>query len=150
MALPIAFEDIQVGDRYELGSVQVTRDEILDFARKFDPQPFHLDEEAGKRSHFGGLVASGWHTASMCMRLMVDGFMSKSLSQGSPGVDELRWLRPVRPGDTLTAVGEVLECTPSRSRLDRGSLRVRYTLTNQTGERVFSMIGIGLIGRRNA
>jgi acyl dehydratase len=144
----LAFEDFHVGDRRVLGSLTVTREEIVAFAQKFDPQPFHLDEAAAKASLFGGLVASGWHTASLCMRLMVEGILSKSLSMGSPGVDELRWLKPVRPGDSLTLGAEVLSCDPSKSKPDRGSIRVRYTLANQKGETVLSMIGIGLIQRR--
>jgi acyl dehydratase len=144
------FEDFKVGERNRLGSASVTRDEIVAFARQFDPQPFHLDEEAAKRSLFGGLIASGWHTASLCMRLMVEGIMSRSASLGSPGVDELRWHRPVRPGDTLTLTAEVLEVTPSRSKPDRGVIRARYELANQNEELVLSMIGLGMFGRRPA
>src|SRR5690242_11639548 len=96
------FEDMKPGDKMELGTYTVTREEILEFANKFDPQPFHINEDAAKKSMFGGLIASGWHTASICMRLYVDAILSKSMSLGSPGVDELRWKRPVRPGDVLT------------------------------------------------
>src|SRR5579859_3157513 len=97
------FEDFAVGHTLELGSYTITREEILAFARQFDPQPFHTDEEQAKASLYGGLIASGWHTASIFMRLLVDGLLNDTASMGSPGVDELRWLRPVRPGDTLRA-----------------------------------------------
>lgn len=141
-------EDFRPGPLGDLGSRTITRDEIVAFAREYDPQPFHLDEEAAARSIYGGLIASGWHTASLCMRLVVDGLMGRAASLGSPGVDELRWLRPVRPGDTLTLRGEVLEVAPSRSKPDRGSVRVRYELSNQHGDVVLSMTGIGLLRRR--
>lgn len=106
------FEDVAVGDVKEFGEKTVTRDEILDFAEKYDPQPFHLDEDAAAESQFGGLIASGWHTASMCMRLLVDNHLSESASAGARGVRELKWIRPVRPGDTLTCRLEVLETDP--------------------------------------
>lgn len=142
-------EDIAVGERRELGSKTFTREEILSFARDFDPQPFHLDDAAAARSHFGGLVASGWHTASVAMRLFVDGMVGEIASMGSPGVDELRWLAPVRPGDTVSLQTEIVDVQPSRSRPDRGSVRVRYELRNQHGELVLTMIGIGIIARRS-
>lgn len=142
------WEDFQVGERRALGSRTVTRAEMIAFAEQFDPQPFHLDEAAAQSSLFGGLIASGWHTASLCMRLMVEGILRNSASLGSPGVDELRWLKPVRPDDTLSLTSEVLEMTPSRKRPDRGNLRVRYELTNQRGEPVMTMIGLGMVGRR--
>ncbi|MBI2895788.1 MAG: MaoC family dehydratase [Deltaproteobacteria bacterium] len=142
------FEDIVVGDRRELGSHTFSRDEIVEFARAFDPQPFHLDEAAAARSHFRGLVASGWHTASVAMRLFVDGMAGQIATMGSPGVDELRWLGPVRPDDTVTLRTEILNATPSTSRSDRGSIRVRYELANQRGEVVLTMVGIGIIARR--
>jgi acyl dehydratase len=141
-------EDLTVGERRQLGRHTITEAEILEFARAFDPQPFHLDREAAARSHFGGLVASGWHTASLAMRLFVMGMVEEIASMGSPGVDELRWLAPVRPGDTLSLRTEIVEVTPSTSRPDRGSVRVRYDLRNQSDEQVLSMIGIGIIRRR--
>lgn len=144
------FEDIVVGDRRELGSHRFTRDEIVAFARTFDPQPFHVDEEAAARSHFRGLVASGWHTASVAMRLFVDGMAGRIATMGSPGVDELRWLGPVRPDDTVTLRVEIVGATASTSRSDRGSVRVRYELVNQRGELVLTMVGIGIIARRPA
>lgn len=145
----VYWEDLRVGDSRQLGSHTFTREEIIDFARKFDPQPFHLDDEAAKRSHFGQLVASGWHTTAICMRLVVDGFGTEGMaSMGSPGVDEIRWLKPVRPGDTLSLRTEILDLTPSRSKPDRGSVRMRYELRNQHGELVMTMVGIGIFGRR--
>ncbi len=142
------FEDFAVGQTRELGECSISREEILAFARQFDPQPFHLDEEAARRSPFGGLVASGWHTAALAMRLVVDSMGLDSGSLGSPGADELRWLLPVRPGDRLRLRTEVIEVTPSRSKPDRGSVRLRYELRNQNGEPVMTMIGIGLFRRR--
>jgi len=141
-------EDIAVGERRQLGKKTIGREEIVAFAREFDPQPFHLDEAAAARSHFGGLVASGWHTASVAMRLFVDGMVGEIASMGSPGVDELRWLAPLRPGDTVSLQTEIVAVEPSRSRPDRGSVRVRYELTNQRDELVLTMIGIGIIARR--
>jgi acyl dehydratase len=146
----IYFEDFTPGTVYELGSRTFTRDDIVAFARQYDPQPFHLDEEAAAASPFGGLIASGWQTASTCFRLSVDGFIGRAASLGSPGIDELRWLRPVRPGDTLTARAEVLEAKPSRSKPDRGAVRVRYDAFNQRGEQVLSMMSWGLFARRAA
>src|SRR5262249_53565799 len=119
------------------------------FARQFDPQPFHLDEEAARRSPYGGLIASGWHTAAICMRLVVDSALpGESGSLGSPGADELRWLKPVRPGDTLTVRIEVVEVTPARSKADRGLVRLRYTVRNQHGEDVMSLLAMGIVRKR--
>ena len=132
----------------ELGSRTVTKEEIIAFAREFDPQPFHLDEEAAKQTIYGGLLASGWHTGSLMMRLLYDGLLRETLSLGSPGIDELRWLRPVRPGDTLSGRLTVLECIPSRSKPDRGLLRSLMEMRNQHGEVVLTIKGLGLFGRR--
>lgn len=142
------FEDAAVGDVLELGSRTVSDAEILAFARDFDPQPFHIDPEAAARSIFGGIIASGWHTCALTMRLMVDSFLSRAASLGSPGVDNIRWLRPVRPGDTLTARIVVLETRASQSKPDRGAVRMRTEVTNQLGELVMTMESTGLIGRR--
>jgi acyl dehydratase len=142
------FEDFQPGEVHETGSYQVSKEEILAFARQFDPQPFHLDDEAARGSIFGGIIASGWHTASICHRLIVEDTLSKAASLGSPGVDELRWLRPVRPGDTLTARVEVLELTPSRSKPDRGVIKFRFEVRNQNGEKVMTEIANALFARR--
>jgi len=142
-------EDFKVGDVHEHGSRSLTREEIITFARDFDPQPFHLDEEFGKKTHFGGLVASGWHTASLAMRILVDSFTrEKVASMGSPGADEIRWLKPVRPGDTLSLRTTVTEVTPSKSKPDRGTVKLRYEMRNQHGDVVFTMTGIGLIVRK--
>jgi acyl dehydratase len=140
-------EDFEVGQTFELGSCRVTREEILEFARRYDPQPFHVDEQAARRSIYGGLIASGWHTTAMLMRLLVDD-IAGAASMGSPGTDEIRWLTPVRPGDTLTARGLVLDVVPSRSKPDRGHIRVAYEVFNQKGEKVMTMISRGIYARR--
>ena len=142
------FDDFQPGERIELGSYQVPREEILAFARQFDPQPFHVDEEAGRRSIFGGIIASGWHTASICHRLLVQSLLSKSASLGSPGLDELRWLLPVRPDDVLSASCEVFSTTPSRSKPDRGAIKFRMEVRNQKGEVVMTELATALFSRR--
>jgi acyl dehydratase len=141
------FEDFVPGDVFELGSHTVTRDEIVAFAREYDPQPFHLDDAAAADGPFGGLIASGWHTAALFMRLYVDAVLAESVSMGSPGVEELRWLRPVRPGDTLRGRLTVLETTPSSRRPDRGTVRLRCELL-EDGEVVLTMIARGYFGRR--
>jgi len=143
-------EDFHPGETIELGSRSVDRDEIIEFARKYDPQPFHVDEEAGRRSIYGGLIASGWHTVAMLMRLLVDTVASRSASMGSPGIDEIRFLRPVRPGDTLSARMIVLDVVPSRSKADRGHVRASYEVCNQHGDKVMTMIGLGIYGRKPA
>jgi acyl dehydratase len=142
------FEDFQPGEVVETASYVVSREEILAFARQFDPQPFHLDEEAGRRSIFGGIIASGWHTASVCHRLLVESLLGKSHSLGSPGLDELRWLLPVRPGDELSVRVEVLSTTPSRSKLDRGAIKFRFEVRNQKGETVMTELATALFARR--
>jgi acyl dehydratase len=142
------FEDFQAGEVQETGSHTVSREEILAFARQFDPQPFHLDEEAARTSIFGGIVASGWHTASLCHRLIVENILGKAASLGSPGLDELRWLRPVRPGDTLSVRIEVLSLTPSRSKADRGAIKFRFEVRNQNGEQVMTELATALFARR--
>ncbi|HVG63129.1 MAG TPA: MaoC family dehydratase [Hyalangium sp.] len=142
------FDDFQPGEILELGSYKVQREEIIAFARQFDPQPFHIDEEAGRRSMFGSIIASGWHTASICHRLLVDSLLSKSVSLGSPGLDELRWLLPVRPEDVLSARVEVLSLAPSRSKPDRGSIKFRLEVRNQKGEIVMTELATALFSRR--
>jgi len=144
------FEDFKPGDVIELGSRTISKESILAFAREFDPQPFHTDEEAAKRSVYGGLLASGWHTGSLLMRILNDGLLKDTASLGSPGVDELRWLKPVRPGDVLSARMTVLESIPSRSKPDRGLIRSLMELRNQHGEIVLSVRGLSLLGRRPA
>jgi acyl dehydratase len=142
------FEDFEPGQVLELGSHMVSEDEIIEFARRFDPQPFHVDPEAAAESVFGGLIASGWHTGSMWMRLYVDSMLGSTAAQGSPGIEELRWLAPVRPGDTLHGRLTVLETTPSERRPDRGTVRIRGEMVNQDGVTVLSMVSRGHFGRR--
>lgn len=142
------FEDFEPGQVLELGSVAVTEAEIVEFARRYDPQPFHLDPEAAKESVFGGLIASGWHTGAMWMRLYVDSMLGVASSQGSPGVEELRWLAPVRPGDTLHGRLTVLETTPSERNPARGTVRIRGEMVNQDGVTAMTMTSRGHFGRR--
>ncbi len=141
-------EDFTPGEVIELGSKMVSEEEILAFAREFDPQPFHVDPERARDSIYGGLIASGWHTIAIFMRLAVDGFFNDTISMGSPGVNEVRWLRPVRPGDTLRARLTMIELTPSRSRPDRGTMRSLAEVFNGQDERVLSMDVLGIVGRR--
>ena len=143
------FEDFEPGQVYELGTRTVTESEIVAFAREWDPQPFHIDPEAAKESVFGGLIASGWHTGAMWMRMYVDTMLG-SAARGSPGIEELRWLAPVRPGDTLSGRLTVLEATPSATRPDRGTIRIRGEMVNQDGVTVMSMTSRGHFGRRPA
>ena len=144
------FDDFQPGDTTEHGPYVVSREEIIAFAKQFDPQPFHLSDEAGRESIFGGIVASGWHTASICHRLIVEGLLGKAASLGSPGLDELRWLKPVRPGDALSVRTEVISTTPSRSKQDRGAIKFRFEVRNQNGEVVMTEIANALFARRPA
>jgi acyl dehydratase len=144
------FEDFPPGDVRESPGRTVTRDEIVAFAREFDPQPFHIDETAAKATIYEGLIASGWHTIAIYMRLMWDSYLKDTASLGSPGVDEVRWLKPVRPGDTLRARFTVLEAVPSRSKPDRGIVRSLSEVFNQHGEVVMTLRGLGMFGRRPA
>jgi acyl dehydratase len=144
------FEDFVAGTTYEFGAVRIEEQDILDFARQFDPQPFHADPQAAKKSVYGGLIASGWHTASLMMRLFVDHYLSPASSLGSPGVDELRWLKPVRPGDVLSARISVVETRRSRSKPDRGLVRSFVEVLNQDGEVVMSMKGLNLFRCRES
>lgn len=144
----IYFEDIAVGDETTSHSRTVTKDEILDFARKYDPQSFHIDEEAAKKSIYGGLIASGWHTASNLMRLLVDNMTNNRAGLGSPGFDDLRWIRPVRPGDSLHYKSTVIETRRSESRPDMGIVRAEVRLYNQNDEAVLSMKSIGMVKAR--
>jgi acyl dehydratase len=141
-------DDFKPGEVIPLGSRSLTKEAIVSFAREFDPQLFHTDEEAARRSAFGGLIASGWHTGSVLMRLLYEGVLKDTLSFGSPGIDELRWVRPVRPGDTLTGRLTVLEVIASRSKPDRGILKSLVELLNQQGEVVIAVKGMNFIGRR--
>ena len=152
-AVPVAdryFEDYVPGAVFEYGDIPVIEAEIIEFARRFDPQDMHVDREAAARGRFGGLIASGWHTAAMMMRLVAENFLPKKASLGSPGIDELRWLRPVRPGDVLRLRVTVLEATRSRSRLDRGVVRSLMEVLNQDGEVVMSLKPMNIIASRSA
>lgn len=142
------FDDFAIGSSIELGRVTVSAAEIHDFATRFDPQPFHVDPVAASESIFGGVIASGWHTCSMMMRLAVDGYLHKSASLGSPGVDEVRWLKPVRAGDVLTVRSKVLDAIPSTSRPDRGVIYSLWEAFNQYGELVSTVKGRGMMLRR--
>jgi acyl dehydratase len=141
-------DDLRPGQTFALGHRRVTREEIVDFATAWDPQPFHLDEAAAQASIYGQLIASGWHTACVFMRLFADGLLNRSAAIGSPGLDELRWLKPVYAGDSLDARVEILEVRPSRSRPDRGAARIRCVVTNQRGDEVLTMIATVMFLRR--
>lgn len=143
-------EDHVPGSVYEFGSIEVDEKEIVDFASRYDPQVFHTDPEAAKKTSFGGLVASGWHTATLAMRLLVDHRLSHLANLGSPGVDELRWLRPVRPGDKLSIRLTILEVRPSESKPDRGVVKGLVEVLNQAGEVVTSWKGVNIVLRRTA
>ncbi|HVI04925.1 MAG TPA: MaoC family dehydratase [Sphingomicrobium sp.] len=146
----IYFEDLMVGAETEFGSYDVTREEVLEFARKYDPQPFHLSDEEAAKTHFKRLAASGWHTAAMTMaviaRYVVD---HQQAGLGSPGIDDLRWRRPVYPGDRLNVRGHILEKTASRSRPEMGSFKTQTIVTNQNDEVVMTFVSIVLIRRRS-
>lgn len=142
------FEEFSVGQVIELGQVTVSEEEIIAFARQYDPQPFHIDAERAKTSPFGGIIASGWHTVALMMRLLVDGMLNQTVSMGSPGVREIRWLQPVRPGDTLQARLHVADCTTSRSRPNMGILQSKIEVLNQHGALVMTMEGTHFLGRR--
>ena len=143
-------EDFHAGQVFEVGSHTFTADEIVEFGKRYDPQPFHVDEEAARQTLWGGLIASGWHTIGTVMRLQVEAYVNDSASLGSPGIDEIRFWKPVRPGDTITARSTILEVVPSRSKPDRGHLLARAEAFNQKGELVLSFIGRGIYFRRPA
>lgn len=142
------WEDLLPGSVRDLGTVTPQVEDIKEFAEQFDPQPFHLDEAAGRRSIYGNLCASGWHTCSMAMRLTVDNFLNESSSMGSPGLESLRWLKPVYPGDTLRLKHTILESRPLRKRTDTGLVRSSWEMFNQNGEKVLHMEGYGMFKRR--
>jgi acyl dehydratase len=139
------FEDYLPGAVYEYGEIPVSEAEIVDFARRYDPQPIHVDRVAAAAGPFGGVIASGWQTATVMMRLLVGHYLSAVASLASPGIDELRWVRPVRPGDTLHIRVAVLEATRSRSRPDRGMVRSLVEVLNQNGEMVMSLKPMNLL-----
>ncbi len=142
------FEDYVPGQVYEFGSIAVTEDEIVAFAGRYDPQPFHTDRDAAQRTQFGGLIASGWQTAGWMMRLVVEHYLSHVASLASPGVDELRWTQPVRAGDTLSVRATVVEARPSASKPDRGLVRTLFEVLNQRGEVVMSVKAMNMLKRR--
>lgn len=143
------FEDIQVGGKASFGRYEVTREEVMEFARKYDPQPFHLSDEAAAQTHFGRLSASGWHTCAMTMAMLVENLKAhRQAGLGSPGIDELRWLKPVYPGDTLRCESEVVEKRVSVSRPEMGIFKSRLTVFNQDDVPVMSMVSNGLVRTR--
>jgi acyl dehydratase len=143
------FEDLEVGAETYFGSYEVTREEVLEFARKYDPQPFHISDEEAAKTHFGRIAASGWHTAAMTMAVIARHVVGeKQAGLGSPGIDELRWLKPVYPGDTLHVRGKIVEKRESRSKPDIGSFRTQTTVTNQDGVPVMTFVSIVLMRRR--
>ena len=149
MSYKYYWEDFYPGQVLEAGGASLSAEEIIEFGKKYDPQPFHVDEEQAKQSVFGGLIASGWQTASLCMRLICDLYLLEAASLGSPGVDELRWVKPVYPGDTLHLKSTVLETRASASRPDMGTVRSRSEVYNQHGELVMHMSGVGMFRRRS-
>jgi acyl dehydratase len=151
MSVPVEeryFEDYQDGEVFEFGSYEITEEEIIEFATRYDPQYFHTDREAAKESVFGGLVASGWMTGSILMRMMVDGFIAKKASMGSPGLDELRWLAPVRAGDTLRGRATVESTRVSQSKPDRGIVHTCWEVLNQDDVIVMRVRGMGMYRTR--
>lgn len=144
------FEDYVPGSVYEFGSILVEEKDILDFALKFDPQAFHVDHDQAKKCPFGGLIASGWHTAAITMRLLVDHYISKVAGMGSPGSGPIRWLKPVRPGDVLSIRVTILKAAHSRIKPDRGIVRSSVETMNQHGEVVMTRVAIGIFRCRNA
>ena len=142
------WEDFKVGEVVEMGRHTFTEEEIIAFAKQFDPQPFHVDPEAAKDSFYGGIIASGWHTCCVAMRTMVEHYIGRSASMGSPGMDNVCWLKPVRPGDTITFRRIITESRPSQSRPATGLLKSSSQAVNQNGETVLTMEGWGMFGRR--
>jgi len=142
------FDDYVEGDVHELGNISVDQNEVIAFATRFDPQSFHTDPQKAKASPFGGLIASGWHTCGLMMRLFVEHYLTHVASLASPGLDELRWLRPVRPGDTLSVRVTVQKATASKSKPDRGAVTSFVEVFNQAGEAVMTLRCVNMIARR--
>lgn len=149
MSAKYYWEDLPAGKVIDFGPREVERDEIIEFGRRYDPQPFHTDEAAAKQSIYGGLIASGWHTCGIVMRMLYDGLLSRAASLGSPGVDAVRWLKPVRPGDRLHARMTIVEAHASRSKPDRGTIKSKWEVFNQNDELVMTMEGVGMYRRRD-
>ncbi|MFC5430324.1 MaoC family dehydratase [Paraburkholderia denitrificans] len=147
--MTVSYEDLEVGRSYTVGSHTFTREEIVHFAEQFDPQPFHMSEEAAEASMFGGLVASGWHTCSVMMGMLVRNFLGDSTSMGSPGVDDIRWLKPTRVGDTLTMTNTIVSKRVSSSKPDRGIVETRWDGVNQHGETIVTVRSKALFGLRH-
>ena len=145
--MPRYYEDVDVGETGSFGSHAVTADDIVSFAEQYDPQPMHLDPAAAAETMYGGLIASGWHTASVTMRLLVDGYLDELATLGGRGVDELRWVRPVRPDDTLSVETEVLEKTPERP--EWGTLRTETVTRTADGDPVMTMVALVMVARRD-
>ena len=148
MALKYYWEDFVPGRVFETATRTLSQEDIVRFAREYDPQSYHTDAEAARASPYGGLIASGWQTCGVAMRLMCDGYLLESSCVGSPGLEELRWLKPVRPGDTLRLKTTVIESTPSGKRANRGTVLFRWEILNQNGEVALSMLGRQLFLRR--
>ena len=144
------FEDFSPGWKAEFGPHRITREEMIEFASQFDPQPMHLDEEAAAKTMLGGLGASGWHTCAFVMRMIADGFLLDAASMGAPGIDEVKWMRPVRPGDSLTVRGRVLSTRPSQSKPDRGFVSLHWEVFNERDEMVMTLTCPQMLLRRNA
>jgi acyl dehydratase len=142
------FEDFHPGQEIDLGQRTVSEEEIIAFATQFDPQPFHIDKEAAAHSIYGGVIASGWHTCSMMMRMVVDGILCTESSMGSPGLDGIRWLQPVRAGDTLSLRYVTKEVKASNSKPDRGVVWSTWVATNQHGETVCTIDGMAMMRRK--
>jgi acyl dehydratase len=147
---PRYWDDYEIGQKFDLGSTSFTADEIVDFARQYDPQSFHVDAVVARQSMFGSLIASGWHVTAKLMRLFVDNYVDQRTALGSPGVDEVRWLKPVRPGDTLNASVECAGKVPSKSRPEMGIVHEQWRATNQKGELVMTLKGTNMVRRRPA
>ena len=148
MSGAVYFEDVKIGDRARFGRYEVTREEIVEYARQFDPQPFHLDEEAARHTPFGGLIASGWHTGAMLIRMVCDHFIPANATTGARGFDDLRWLKPVRPGDVLSVETEVTGKVESPSRSDIGTVKLASRVVDQRGEAVMTLTSLVLYRRR--
>lgn len=142
------FEDVAVGDTFRFGRYEVTRDEIVAYARQFDPQVFHLDEEAAAATHFGGLISSGWHTGAMFIRMVNDHLIPRHATNGAIGFDDLKWLTPVRPGDVLSVENAIVEKTESRSRPEIGIVKIANRVVNQRGEAVMTLTSLVIYRRR--